>query len=209
MLTIRRNAMLGVLVAAAHSILPCAVVIGADELTCSIYARTSQSQAASNDALRCGETGDDWASSFSHHYNWCRSASAKSVDEKLTSRGRALNKCEADRGQKTTKQRICDQYAFVSILHHHQSRASGCWLSGSLWSSSYSSHYDWCLNASSQDLNDEVRERERLLTQCLQNPPTPLQIQPSIGFPPIVAPSPGGSPPGNTDWPGPRLDSQQ
>lgn len=175
-------------------------VLGADALTCHIYAYTSLSQIAENNRLECGEDGHLWDSGYTELHNWCLNYPDDVVNARLLIRGWQLNRCEAAHESKG-KERFCNRYALTSVLHNAQNFSAGCNFSGPEWRSDYSGHYDRCLGAEQNDIDREIVEREELLATCLHS--APKGDTPTV--PQSVDPD-SSTDPSKSDWPGPRLE---
>lgn len=66
-----------------------------------------------------------------------------------------------------TDENFCTDYVLTSIEQYWRSVNSACGFTGKRWNSNYRGQYNWCLSAYRWVAENEIREREALLQQCI------------------------------------------
>lgn len=67
-----------------------------------------------------------------------------------------------------THVRLAHWYADEATRQAHSARRMGCGFSGSRWTTSWHSHYDWALRNPSSRIHREIDNRDQGLHQCRQ-----------------------------------------
>ena len=60
----------------------------------------------------------------------------------------------------------CDRYARVAVDQHKKNLKLGCSLTGNRWHDNFDSHYNWCLDYSSDIPKHEMDARKSVLDNC-------------------------------------------
>ena len=137
----------------------------ADSAACAVYAYSAVAQNSENRRLKCGGSGGRWDSDHKRHYNWCRNATAATIDSETLVRGQKLKACRKKKNKSTAFLR-CHQYALLAVVQQNQNLGGSCGYKGNRWNSSYASHYGWCLEAKRQNVFAENSARDKDLGRC-------------------------------------------
>ncbi len=133
--------------------------------SCSNYARQGVSQNKMNLTKKCGFTRKSrWFSSFSRHYDWCSNHSRFERKDATVKRQRFLAACINRGGGRYSK--VCDAFSQKALSDVEKAKGMNCGLSGKDWSSQFSDHYQWCLNADNWQRASEEKTRARSLKRC-------------------------------------------
>ncbi|WP_437291155.1 hypothetical protein [Sorangium sp. So ce406] len=60
----------------------------------------------------------------------------------------------------------CGKYASGAVAQQNDNLKRGCNISGSAWTSDYNDHYNWCLNATVEQVVGGLMERAIALQSC-------------------------------------------
>lgn len=131
----------------------------------SIYIKNAMAQSKQNIENKCNYEGTRWSSDLAHHTQWCRDASNESAVRENIARIVQLGKCREDLFP-VGADKWCNIYSRISIGQNTANLSTQCELSGPAWSSSYSDHYRWCIDASQELANAQITTRLRALNEC-------------------------------------------
>lgn len=137
----------------------------AEDMYCSIYVKNAVAQNEQNIENKCNYNGVRWNSDPAYHAQWCRDASNESAVRENIARIGQLGKCQ-DELFPVGADKWCNIYSRVSIGQNTANLSTKCGFSGPTWSSSYSHHYRWCIDASQKLANAQIAARLRELNNC-------------------------------------------
>ncbi len=135
------------------------------ENRCARYARVALEQQDENLAKACGYRGSRWHSDYGLHYRWCLKKSRQEHDNERRARQRALERCESHR---KTRNPACQRYAGIAVAQFRAARRNGCGFTGKRWSGDFDKHYNWCLTASPDVVENENEVRQHKIAHCLE-----------------------------------------